>query len=92
MTNPKKIPILKVILIVWVIFASVYVVYGEYQRVQVMVAQRAYNTGLRDAVNQLIQQAQTCQPIPVNSGDSKVTLISVDCLNASADDAEVEVN
>ena len=92
MFNPKKIPVLKVILIVWVIFASVYVVYGEYQRVQVMVAQRAYNTGLRDAVNQLIQQAQTCQPIPVNSGEANVTLISVDCLNAPADGTEVEVN
>ena len=81
----KKIPVLKVIFIIWVIFASLYVGYGEYQRVQVMVAQRAYNTGLRDAVNQLIQQAQTCQPIPVTSGEQRVDLIALDCIQESAE-------
>lgn len=84
MSSLKKVPILKVIFIIWVIFASLYVVYGEYQRVQVMVAQRAYNTGLRDAVNQLISQAQLCKPIPITSGDSSVNLISLDCLNPPA--------
>jgi hypothetical protein len=91
MPNVKKLPILKVILIIWVVFASVYVVYGEYTRVQVMVAQRSYNTGLRDAVNQLIQQAQTCQPIPVTSGEERVNLISLDCLNDSEENADSEV-
>lgn len=84
----KKMPVLKVILIIWIIFASLYVVYGEYKRVQVLVAQRAYNSGLRDAVNQLIQQSQTCQPIPINSGEASVTLISVDCIDTSKEATE----
>ena len=87
MFNMKKVPILKVIFIIWVVFASLYVVYSEYQRVQVMVAERAYNAGIQNAVNQLIQQSQTCQPIPVNSGEKSVNLISVDCLTQPTEEA-----
>ena len=88
MSSLKKVPILKIIFIVWIVFASLYVVYGEYQRVQIMVAQRAYQTGLRDAVNQLIIQSKVCQPIPVTSGEEKVQLISLDCLNQPAETTE----
>jgi len=83
----KKFPVLKVIFIIWVVFASLYVVYSEYSRINIMVAQRSYNTGLRDAVNQLIQQAQTCQPIPVTSGEQRVDLIALSCLNQSDEEA-----
>ena len=88
MRNAKRLPILKVILIVWIIFASLYVVYGEYSRLSVFVAKRSYNAGLRDAVNQLIDQAQTCQPIPVTSGERRVDLISLECLKEPAENAE----
>ncbi|HHA18791.1 MAG: hypothetical protein DRQ47_09970 [Gammaproteobacteria bacterium] len=91
MSSLKKIPILKVILIIWIVFASLYVVYGEYQRVQIMVAQRSYQAGLRDAVNQLIEQAQTCQPIPVTSGEDSVSLISLACLNPPTEETTEEV-
>ena len=84
----KKVPILKVLFIIWIVFASLYVVYGEYQRVQIMVAQRAYQSGLRDAVNQLITQSKLCQPIPVSSGEESVNLISIDCLNQPAEQVE----
>lgn len=80
MFGTKKIPVLKVIFVIWVIFATLYVGYNEYRRVQVMVAQRAYNTGMRDAVTQLIIEAQKCQPIPVTAGEQKATLISLECL------------
>ena len=83
MAAAKQPPVLKVILIVWLIFASLYVVYGEYNRLNVLVAKRAYNNGRRDAVNQLIDEAQNCQPIPVTSGDRRVNLISIECLKPS---------
>ena len=88
MRDIKKTPVLKVILIIWIIFASSYVIYGEYTRLRVFVAQRSYNAGLRDAVNQLIEQAQTCQPIPVTSADQRVDLISLECLKEPAENAE----
>lgn len=88
MPNLKKVPVLKVIGIIWIIFASLYVVYGEYQRVKVLVAQRAYNSGIRDSVIQLIEQSQSCQPIPVNSGDVRVELIAVNCLTQGSPEGE----
>jgi hypothetical protein len=87
MPSVKKFPLFKTVLIIWIVFASLYVIYGEYTRINVMVAQRSYNTGLRDAVNQLIQQAQTCQPIPVTSGEQRVDLIALSCLNQSDEEA-----
>lgn len=87
MFDHKKIPVLKVVIIVWLVLSTCYVVYGEYTRLTVYVGQRAYNTGLRDAVNQLIEQSKTCQPIPVTSSDQKVSLISIECLKAPAEEA-----
>lgn len=84
MLDKKKIPVLKIIMIVWLVLSTCYVIYGEYTRLNVYVAQRAYNMGLTEAVNQLITQAQTCQPVPVTSGDKKIQVISVECLKAPA--------
>lgn len=85
----KKIPVFKVILIVWLVLSTCYVIYGEYTRLTVYVGQRAYNAGVTSAVNQLIEQTKACQPIPVTSGDQKVEVISVACLQAPAETAEV---
>ena len=84
MHEMRKIPVLKVVMIVWLVLSTCYVIYGEYTRLSVYVAQRAYNMGLAEAVNQLIAQTQSCQPIPVTSGDKKVQVISIDCLKAPA--------
>lgn len=88
MPNLKKIPVLKVIFIVWIIFASLYVVYGEYTRMKVMVAQRSYNKGIQDSVIQLMTEAAKCQPIPITAGGQSINLINLDCLNVP--DEEVE--
>lgn len=85
----KKIPVLKIVLIVWLVFSVCYVVYGEYTRLAVYVGQRAYNAGITNAVNQLIEQTKACQPIPITSGDQKVEVISIACLKAPAENAEV---
>jgi len=79
--KPKKGTVPHIILIVWIIFASLYVVYNEYGRVKVMVAERAYQAGLSNAVNQLIDASENCQPIPVSTDERSVNLISLDCLN-----------
>lgn len=76
----SDMPIGKIILIVWIVFASLYVVYGEYQRLQRVVANTSYNRGLSTAVNQLISESAKCQPIPVKAGDVQVDLIAIKCL------------
>jgi beta-lactamase regulating signal transducer with metallopeptidase domain len=78
----KKYPVARIVLIVWIVFATLYVLYGEYSRLKVFVAQQAYTKGVTDSVVELMKQAQTCQPIPVTAGDTQVQLISIDCLQA----------
>ncbi len=82
--NPKKI--LHIVLLVWLIFATLYVFYGEYNRLSKFVANRAYNAGLQEAVTQIITESQKCQPIPVNVGELQATLINLECLQEPAEE------
>lgn len=86
----RSLPIGKVLLLVWIVFASVYVVVGEYNRVNNFIAKIAYNQGMTNAVVQVIQQASTCQPVPVSAGNAKLTLISVECLQQAAESNSAE--
>lgn len=88
MFDHKKIPVGKIILIVWLVLATCYVIYGEYNRLTVFVGQRAYNAGITTAVNQLIEQTKACQPIPITSGNQKVEVIAVSCLKPPAENAD----
>ena len=76
--------ILHIVLIVWLIFATLYVVYGEYNRLNNIVAARAYNAGISEAVTQIINESQKCQPVPINVGDMSATIINLECLQQPA--------
>ena len=75
------------IFIAWLVFATLYVVYNEYNRLNNYVAQRAYNAGVTNSVMQLMEQAKTCQPIPVKANGTETTFISVDCLTQKVEEA-----
>ena len=81
----RSMPFAKILLFLWIVFASIYVVVGEYNRINRYVAQVAYNQGMSNAVVQLIQQASTCQTVPVSAGNAKMTLVSVECLQGAAE-------
>lgn len=83
----KKYPLPRIILIIWIVFASLYVAYGEYKRLTVYVAQTSYTRGVTDSVAKLMQESQKCQPIPVTAGDQKIELIALNCLKAPDDSA-----
>ena len=80
-----KPSIKKIILIVWVVFSICYVAYNEWSRFSLYVMQRSYQQGVADAVGKVIDESKTCKALPVNVGDSKATLINVDCLKQPAD-------
>lgn len=82
MTFKKKSSrILSIVLVVWLLFATAYVLYGEWGRFKRDVMERYYVSGRTDAITQVIQEAATCKAFPVSAGDAKVTLISVECLS-----------
>lgn len=63
----------------WVLFATLYVAYGEWNRFRFNVYEAAYNRGKTETVQQVILEAQKCQPFPVVAGEAKTTLISLEC-------------
>ena len=84
----KPCHIWKVILIVWIVFATLYVLIGEYNRLNNFVAQRAYNAGLGDAVSQIITESEKCQPVPVNVGELSAQLVNLGCIQQPEEGAE----
>lgn len=73
---------LKVVLIVWLVIASGYVVFSMWNDFKFNFQQKVYQTGVSDTVNNLIKQAtdEKCQPFEVYNGEKKVQLISISCL------------
>ncbi len=80
MKSTCKHPKLKIALIIWLVFTTLYVLYGEYNRLNNFVAKQAYNRGLTDAVAEVLKQSQECQSFPVNIGDQGVQLINLKCV------------
>jgi len=86
----NKFPTKKVILIVWLVFSIGYVAWGEWTRFNVFVMQRSYQQGVADAVGKVIEESKTCKALPINVGENKATLISVDCLKQPGQDKPAE--
>ena len=82
-TMKCKHPILKIVLIVWVVFSVIYVGYSQYKYFRNFV----YQKGVTDAVVRVIQQAQECKAFPVAIEGQGVQLVNVACLT-QPDEAE----
>ena len=80
----RKNSISKVIIIVWMVFSIFYIAYNEWMRFKTIVIQDSYNQGVEDAVAKVIEEAKTCKAFPINVGESKATLVNVDCLKGSS--------
>ena len=80
-----RLPFAKIVLIVWLVFTSLYLVYGEYSRLTNFVAQGAYSQGYRDSVAQLLTEVAKCQPVPINFEGKNVQVIGIDCLQKAAE-------
>ena len=68
-----KHPVLKIVIIAWLVLATLYFVWGEYSHLKNVV----YRNGVRSAVLEVIQQAQECKAFPVTIGDQGVQLLNV---------------
>jgi len=81
-SSKKKGSALKIILLVWLVFTSLYFVWGEYQRLSQFVFQQGVEQGRFETTSGIIQAAQACQPFSVYIADQKVDLLNVNCLSA----------
>ncbi|MFC1685904.1 hypothetical protein ACFLZZ_02670 [Nanoarchaeota archaeon] len=80
----KTLTILLVVFIVLFVVAAGYIGYNvylgvKYQQQQTLL-QQGVSAGYTQAVSDLIQQAATCQAVPVSYNNATLNLIAVECL------------
>lgn len=81
----KKTGWIIVILMVLLALALIYIIYLEGTKYvvqkQVSVFQQGAQVGYEQAVVQIVQQAATCNQVPLRVGNQTINIIAVDCLN-----------
>ncbi len=74
------------ILVVLLILALSYIVFDQYtsikQRVQLGIYQEGAQFGYEQAIFQVMQQAATCQPVPLFFNNQTINVVAVECLQA----------
>ena len=83
----KKISVSKIVLVVWLVFTTLYLVYGEYSRLTNFVAQNAYQQGYSDSVTRLVAEVTKCQPVPITVGTQTINVIGLECLQQNPVDS-----
>ncbi len=80
------------LLTLWAVFSFVYISYNIYNNFRTQVLQNAYMTGKSDTVNALIEQASNkeCKTFNVYSGEKKVDLINVSCLQQNTKEPNIQ--
>jgi len=93
MFDTKKIPVLKIVIIIWLIFTTLYLVFSEYNRLNFVVGQTAYNSGVHDTLAQIMAGASQCQPVPLTIDSNTIEVIGTKCqqLPEAAQPAETKV-
>ena len=75
---------LKLLLVLWMVFSMGYIGWSIWSNIRYTLISQAYQQGITDAVNQLIQTAENndCKPIPVFNKEAKkeIQLINSKCL------------
>ena len=69
----------QIILAAWIIFSVVFVGNSVWQNFQASQINQAASAGYQQAVVDLIKQAETCQPFPINIGETSIELQKVGC-------------
>ena len=80
-----------VIVLAWLIFSLVYIGYDGWKDFRDQKLKQAYQNGYGSAVNDLIAEAEKCQPFVVFNTETKkeIQLMNIDCQqNTSAETSQ----
>ncbi len=76
--------LLIVILLLIIMLLAGYIGFDKYNGYVIGTMRNAYNSGYRDgvtaAVQQIIKQSESCNPVPIYFGNVTKNLIDIDCL------------
>ncbi|KPJ57138.1 hypothetical protein AMJ49_02455 [Parcubacteria bacterium DG_74_2] len=81
MAISKKL-ILNIIIVIWIVFSVIYIFYDFWTDFKLKILNQAYQQGRIDTINTLINQAKKCEPIPIFSGEERIEVININCLEA----------
>lgn len=71
--------ILILIIVLWTIFSTGYIIYDQIQKYMNRQFQFIYQKGILDAVKIIINQATNCQKVLLQDGNKKLELIDASC-------------
>lgn len=83
-----KKEIFSVVVIVWLLLATAYVVDDQWDNYQNNGIQKAYTGAINDMIDGV--EKSNCQPLPIFSGERKVEVVDMRCLQQS-DEQEVPI-
>lgn len=82
----KKTGAIIIVLIILLVLALSYIGYTEYSKrqtqKQLSAFQQGVQAGYEQAIVQIVQQAATCQQVPLRIGNQTINIIAVECLQA----------
>lgn len=81
----KKISPAKVVLITWMVFSTLYVIRGEYNRLTQYVYNSGLKSGIEQTATQIVEKSKNCQALPITVGDQTAQMVNVDCLKNSSE-------
>ena len=79
----KRTAVTIIILIVLLLLAAGYIGFNRYQawklQTDITIYQQGLNDGYQQAIVTIMQQAATCQEVPLYAGNASLTLKAVGC-------------
>lgn len=79
---PKQL-LLKIILVLYVILSLVYISVDAWGSFKANTIERSFAQGRREAILQLIEQSEKCQPVSIFADEKQAQVVSVACLQQS---------
>ncbi len=76
----KKALIITIILVVLLVLTIGYIAIDKYQEKQTEIYQEGAQYGYEQAILQVMQQAVTCQQVPLTIENQTINIIAVGCL------------
>ena len=84
----QKQTIAMAVMVILLVIAVSYIAVGKYQEGKVAEQMEIYRQGAQvgyeQAITQLVQQAATCQAVPINFQNQTINMVAVECLQQGA--------
>ncbi|MBI4209133.1 MAG: hypothetical protein HY538_05430, partial [Deltaproteobacteria bacterium] len=76
---PKQL-LLKIVLVLYVVLSLVYISVDAWGSFRTNTIERSFAQGRREAILQLIEQSEKCQPVSVFADEKQAQVVNVTCL------------